>query len=213
MKKGLILLFVLSILLSISCNKGNPANNDNPNTVTDIDGNVYTTVTIGTQTWTVENLRVTRYNDGTAIPHVKDSSAWFNLTSPGYCYYSNDSASNAFKYGALYNWHAVGTGKLAPAGWHVPTVEEWTELENYLVLNGYNWNGTTDTTDTNRIAKSMAAFSTKYDLPVLGFPANKVSPSGITPFITHLISGVSMFCNSFAVNPSSLFEDNSNGLE
>jgi hypothetical protein len=89
-------------------------------TVTDIDGNVYQAVKIGNQVWTVENLRTTRYNDGTAIPYVTDNSAWANLTTPGYCYYFNDSTANADKYGVLYNWYTVNTGKLSPAGWHVP---------------------------------------------------------------------------------------------
>ncbi len=122
--------------------------------VTDIDGNVYQTVMIGSQVWTVENLRTTKYNDGTAIPYVTDNSAWANLTTPGYCYYGNDSAANAVKYGALYNWYVVETGKLAPAGWHVPDSVDWDILQNYLIANGYNWDGTTT---GNKIGKSMAA--------------------------------------------------------
>jgi uncharacterized protein (TIGR02145 family) len=121
--------------------------------VTDIDGNVYTTVKIGTQEWTVENLRTTKYNDGSAIPHVTDDSAWDGLTSPGYCWHDNDISYKS-KYGALYNWYAIGTEKLAPTGWHVPTDADWTVLENYLILNGYNWDGTTT---GNKIAKSLAA--------------------------------------------------------
>jgi uncharacterized protein (TIGR02145 family) len=80
--------------------------------------------------------------------------AWANLRTPGYCYYGNDSTSNAEKYGALYNWYAVDTGKLAPEGWHVPTNAEWDELEEYLIANGFNWDGTTS---GDEIAKSMAA--------------------------------------------------------
>ena len=99
--------------------------------VTDIDGNVYHTVRIGTQIWTVENLKTTRYNDGTMIPLVTDNAIWGALTTPGYCYY-NDSVSYANPYGALYNWYTVNTGKLAPAGWHVPTDSEWTVLSTYL---------------------------------------------------------------------------------
>ena len=99
--------------------------------VTDIDGNVYQTVTIGTQVWMVENLKTTRYIDGTAIPLDTNSSTWGGLTTPGYCWY-NDSAIYGNTYGALYNWYAVNTGKLAPAGWHVPTDSEWTVLTTYL---------------------------------------------------------------------------------
>ena len=101
-------------------------------TVTDIDGNVYHTVTIGTQVWMVENLKTTKYNDGTAIPLVTDVTSWSNLTTPGYCWYNNDATAYKTTYGALYNWFTVNTGKLAPTGWHVPTDGEWTTLTSYL---------------------------------------------------------------------------------
>jgi uncharacterized protein (TIGR02145 family) len=100
--------------------------------VSDIDGNTYKTVTIGTQTWMAENLRVARYKDGTAIPLVTDTIAWANLTTPGFCWYNNDETTYKATYGALYNWYAVSTGKLCPAGWHVPTDDEWTTLRIYL---------------------------------------------------------------------------------
>jgi uncharacterized protein (TIGR02145 family) len=100
-------------------------------TLTDPDGNAYTTVTIGTQVWTIENLKATKYNDGVAIPLVTDGSAWAGLTTPGYCWYANDIANEA-TYGALYNWYAVNTGRLAPAGWHVPNEADWTTLSTYL---------------------------------------------------------------------------------
>jgi len=101
-------------------------------TVTDIDGNVYNTVTIGTQVWMVENLKTTKYNDGTSIPNVTDNTAWGNLATPGYCWYNNDVATNKNVYGALYNWFTVNTGKLCPTGWHVPSDTEWTTLTTYL---------------------------------------------------------------------------------
>jgi len=101
-------------------------------TVTDIDGNVYHIITIGTQVWIVENLKTTKFNDGTVIPIVTDNTAWSNLTTPGYCWYNNDAATYKDPYGALYNGYAVHTGKLAPSGWHVPTRTEWTTLINYL---------------------------------------------------------------------------------
>jgi uncharacterized protein (TIGR02145 family) len=99
---------------------------------TDIDGNVYQTVRIGTQIWMVENLKTTRHNDGTPIPLVADGTAWDNLTTPGYCWCNNDSAAYKSTYGALYNWYSVNTGKLAPTGWHVPTDSEWSVLTTYL---------------------------------------------------------------------------------
>jgi uncharacterized protein (TIGR02145 family) len=103
-------------------------------TFTDTDGNVYHAVSIGTQVWMVENLKTTRFNDGTAIPLVTTDSEWTadsTALTPGYCWY-NDSAGYGNTYGALYNWYAVNTGKLAPAGWHVPTDSEWAVLIAYL---------------------------------------------------------------------------------
>ena len=120
---------------------------------TDQDGNTVKTVQIGTQTWFAENLNVTTYNDGTAIPNVTDNTAWGNLTTGAYCNYNNE-ASNAATYCRLYNWYAVNTGKLCPTGWHVPSSAEWTTLENYLIENGYNYDGTTT---SDKIAKSMAS--------------------------------------------------------
>ena len=99
-------------------------------TVKDIDGNVYKTVNIGTQTWMAENLKTTKFNDGSKIPLVSDYTSWGTLTTPAYCWYDNNPANSKNKYGALYNWYTVNTGKLCPAGWHVPTDAEWTMLTN-----------------------------------------------------------------------------------
>jgi len=96
-------------------------------TVNDIDGNIYHTVAIGTQVWMAENLRTTRFNDGMQLPPVTDSAQWATATTPGFCWYSNDSNANA-QYGDLYNWNAVKAGKLAPLGWHVATDSEWSVL-------------------------------------------------------------------------------------
>lgn len=102
-------------------------------TMTDQEGNVYKTITIGTQTWMAENLRTTKYNDNTEIPNVTDNLAWNNLSTGAYCTYNNttDIVSIA-TYGRIYNWYAVNYGKLAPSGWHVPSKTEWTTLINYL---------------------------------------------------------------------------------
>jgi uncharacterized protein (TIGR02145 family) len=101
-------------------------------TVSDRDGNVYKTVIIGTQIWMAENLRTTKYNDGTSIPQVTDAAAWSNLMTPGYCWYNNDAATYKATYGALYNWYTVNRGNLCPSGWHVPSDAEWTGLTAYL---------------------------------------------------------------------------------
>jgi uncharacterized protein (TIGR02145 family) len=121
--------------------------------VKDIDGNLYTTVKIGSQVWTVENLRTTRYNDSTKIPYIKDSASWMNLAAPGFCWYQN-STKNKSTYGALYNWYAVDAKKIAPKGWHVPSKTEWAVLENWLIAKGYNWDGATS---HNMIAKALSA--------------------------------------------------------
>ncbi|HEY3369663.1 MAG TPA: FISUMP domain-containing protein [Prolixibacteraceae bacterium] len=99
--------------------------------VTDIDGNIYHTETIGTQVWMVENLKATKYNDGQSIRNVTDALAWEGLTDGAYCWYNNNRDYYNL-YGALYNWHTVNTGKLAPKGWHVPSDTEWTTLANFL---------------------------------------------------------------------------------
>jgi uncharacterized protein (TIGR02145 family) len=96
--------------------------------ISDIDGNTYRTIKLWDQWWMAENLKVTKYTDGTPIPTETDNTAWGNLTNPGYCWYNNDSAINAESYGALYNWYTVNTGNLCPTGWHVPADSEWTTL-------------------------------------------------------------------------------------
>ena len=80
-----------------------------------------------------ENLKVTHYNDGTAIPLVTDGTAWDNLITPAYCNYNNTSNIDTINtYGRFYNWYTVNTNKLCPKGWHVPSDAEWTTLINYL---------------------------------------------------------------------------------
>lgn len=98
----------------------------------DIEGNEYKTVQIGTQIWMAENLRTTKYNDGTPIPNVTEFGEWQGLSTGAYAWYDNDEATNKHLFGALYNGYAVETGKLAPQGWHIPTNEEWEILADYL---------------------------------------------------------------------------------
>jgi uncharacterized protein (TIGR02145 family) len=122
-------------------------------TISDIDGNIYNTVLIGAQCWTKENLRVRRYNNGTAIQFDAtggsggSSSTWQNLTIGAHTIYAHDSVanpSNLTKYGYLYNWYAAkgisttgtilanDTLNICPSGWHVPTDAEWTTLTTEL---------------------------------------------------------------------------------
>ena len=99
-----------------------------PNTVTDIDGNVYCTVVIGNQTWMVQDLKVTKYRNGDPIASITDNKSWENLTTGAYCNYQND-----LNLGRLYNWHAVNDIRyLAPVGWHIASIKEVRTLINYL---------------------------------------------------------------------------------
>ena len=123
--RNYLLLFTAFLLIASSCKK------DEGDKITDIEGNVYTSVTIGTQVWMAENLKTTKYNDGTDIPMVTDNTAWSNAHTPAYCWYNND-ISNKDIYGALYNWYVGITEKLCPAGWHVPSWDEWRILEVFL---------------------------------------------------------------------------------
>ena len=105
----------------------------NCGTVTDIDGNVYNTVTIGNQCWTTENLKTTKYRNGDPLQNVTDNAAWSALSTGGYSWYNNDAATYQSPYGALYNWYSVADSRqLCPSGWHVPTYDEWTILVDYL---------------------------------------------------------------------------------
>ncbi len=119
----------LFLLVVNGCGPDKPAPPQETGTVTDIDGNVYQTIKIGSQWWMAENLKVSNYNDATPITKVlTDTAAWNNNTSGAYCIYDAPGAP-----GYLYNWHAITNAKgLAPAGWHVPSDEEWKELEKSL---------------------------------------------------------------------------------
>ena len=96
--------------------------------VSDVDGNSYKVVVIGTQVWMAENLRTTKFKDNSPIPFATDRKAWSELKSSGYCWYTNDKAKYKDTYGALYNWNTCNTRKLCPTGWHIPSYKEWTVL-------------------------------------------------------------------------------------
>ncbi len=101
-------------------------------TLTDIDGNSYLTIQIAGKEWMAENLRTTRFNDGTPIPYVEANEDWFLLSTPGYSWYMNNEASGRATYGAMYNWFTVATDKLCPVGWRVPDSAEYHGLINHL---------------------------------------------------------------------------------
>jgi uncharacterized protein (TIGR02145 family) len=118
-----------------------------PASVTDVDGNTYPVVRMGCQCWTAVNLKTTRYNDNTAIPNTTNDATWAGTSSGAYAWYDNNMGAYANNYGALYNWYAIETDKLCPTGWHVPTDDEWKELEMFVGMSSTNadtpgWRGT-----------------------------------------------------------------------
>jgi uncharacterized protein (TIGR02145 family) len=114
-------IFFLSLLVAFTLQ-------NQAQTLTDIDGNTYNYITIGSQIWMSENLKVTHYRNGDPIPYVTDNTQWSDLSSGAYCYYANDTNKTT-----LYNWFSVlDSQNIAPAGWHVPSDAEWTTLTTYL---------------------------------------------------------------------------------
>ena len=103
-------------------------------TLTDVDHNIYKTITIGNQTWMAENLRTTKYRNGEVIPYVTSNDDWKGLKTAAYSSYENTTdLEKIATYGYLYNWFAVSDQRnLAPEGWHVATDEEWKVLTTFL---------------------------------------------------------------------------------
>lgn len=120
------------------------------------DGKAYKTIRIGSQTWMAENLNVIIYRNGDSIPQVQDPKVWSNLKTGAWCYYEGKRESGK-SYGRLYNWYAVSDPRgLAPAGWHVSTDAEWTDLTKFLggrigtslkIKSSKGWNGAGNGTD------------------------------------------------------------------
>lgn len=100
--------------------------------VIDIEGNVYKTIKIGNQSWMAENLRATKFNDGTSIPNVPENEEWMGLKTPAYCWYNNDVNTFKNNYGALYNLYTIQDKNVCPTGWHVPNQDEWKVLVEVL---------------------------------------------------------------------------------
>ena len=108
----------------------------------DRDGNIYTTVIIGTQEWIVENFRSATYADDSAIPNLTDDGDWIADVTGAYCYYDNDEATYGSDYGIIYNWYAVDNahglaylerGGIEEAGWRIPSS---VELDALITLLG-----------------------------------------------------------------------------
>ena len=162
------------MIFSNGCKKSGDSSTPSTSiTVTDIDGNVYPVVTIGTQTWMAANLKTTKYRNGKSIPPVSDSVQWSLLKTPGYCNPLN-SSDMVNTYGRFYNWFAVtDTDNIAPAGWHVPTDAEWATLMNYLGSGGGGSLKATGTTYWNS-PNAGATNSTGFN----GLPAGDRSYTG-----------------------------------
>jgi uncharacterized protein (TIGR02145 family) len=162
-------------------------------TVTDINGNVYNTVQIGTQCWMRENLRVQNYRDGTPIPVITSYSGWYGLASGGMCWYNNDSLNYANPYGALYNWWAIAYPNVCPQGWHVPTKTEWNQLSAYLggytVAGGHlKDTGTTHWNSPNTGATNQSGFT--------------ALPAGSRSYLNGDFSGIGTSTRFWTIDPN-----------
>lgn len=135
----------------------------NPNktygSVSDIDGNTYKTIVIGTQTWMAENLKTTKFNTGEEIPLNTNDTTWLALSTPAYCWYDNN-ISNKNIYGALYNYFVVKTEKICPVGWHIANQEEWDIMvSNTLDAGNVKETGTSHWQSPNEGATNESGFS------------------------------------------------------
>jgi uncharacterized protein (TIGR02145 family) len=153
----------ICLVILISFSAAQTATPQNSGIIADQDGNSYKTVRIGSQTWMAENLRTTKFSDGTPIPLVTDKSAWIILSTPACCWYKNDS-TNKNLYGVLYNGYAVNTNKLCPVGWHISTDTDWTALITDLggekVAGGkLKESGTTHWYEPNKYATNESGFT------------------------------------------------------
>jgi uncharacterized protein (TIGR02145 family) len=137
LKVYLLIAPVIALVILANCKKDDSVksfvdHSGEKGSVTDVDGNVYKTIGIGSQIWMAENLKVTNYRNGAPIDNVTDYTAWNSLTSGAYSSYDNNDGNIAV-YGLLYNWYAVTDSRnIAPQGWHIPTRDEFDTLSNWL---------------------------------------------------------------------------------
>jgi len=189
-----VLLVVTSFaLIANKCEKSDPGEEEIP-TITDIEGNEYEIVEIGTQWWMAENLKVTKYNNGdligTTSPATLDlSDQAHDAGKPRFQWAYDGNEANVELYGRLYTWYAITDPRgVCPTGWHVPSYNEWITLQDFLIAGGYNYDGTTT---GNKIAKAMSALtnwiasSTEGSVGNVDYPAKRNSsefralPAGI----------------------------------
>jgi uncharacterized protein (TIGR02145 family) len=147
-----VFVFISFLLLSTySCKKENDSASpvNETGTMTDIEGNVYKTVKIGSRWWMAENLQVKKYRNGYSIPNVTLAEDWQNAATGAWCVYDPTDVNSA-KPGLLYNWFvAADTNNIAPVGWHIPSDDEWKELEKNLGMSAAEadkagWRGTVE---------------------------------------------------------------------
>lgn len=143
MKSYRTLIFALTLTLLVSA----PAHSQS-DSISDMEGNVYKIVAIGTQWWMAENLKVTQFANGDPIPHLTNATEWANTEEGAYCYYGNRT-NFADSYGNLYNWYTVEDERgLCPSGWHVATDADWITMEMFLGMSAEEaermtaWRGT-----------------------------------------------------------------------
>jgi uncharacterized protein (TIGR02145 family) len=165
-------------------------------TVTDINGNIYNTVTIGTQVWMKENLKTSNYSNGDLIGTTTPASLDVSGEStPKYQWAYNGEESTVATYGRLYTWYAITDSRnVCPAGWHVPADGEWTTLTDYLTNNGYGYEGS-----GSDVAKSMAATSGWTTDPTVGNVGNDQASNNSSGF-TAISSGYRDYYGVFSFN-------------
>ena len=124
---------VIFILVLSACKKDTPAAEISYGSVSDIEGNSYKTISIGTQNWMVENLKAIHYSNGDPVQNVTDNTQWAGLATGAYCWYANDETQYKSAYGALYNFYSVMDPRnICPAGWRVPGQSDWNTLGTFL---------------------------------------------------------------------------------
>ncbi len=166
--------------------------------VTLFDGHEYSSISIGNQVWMTENLQTTHYQNGDPIITGLSNNDWSNTTSGAYAIYNNDAA-NIDSYGLLYNWYAVTDNRnICPAGWHVPSNNEWAILADYLIANGYGFGG-----NGIDIGKAMAETSGWNASTITGTvgndqPGNNISGFSAVPAGFRNVTGLYDYAESYA---------------
>lgn len=153
-------------------------------TVSDIDGNNYKTIQIGTQEWMAENLKTTRFNDGSIIQLEEDNHSWDLLQAPGYCWFENNEEVFRNMYGAYYNWFTVNSGHLCPTGWHVPSEDDWIVLKISLGMTEEQANqffGNAGTIEGSKIKETGTINWIDESIPATNESGFTALPGGMRP--------------------------------